>query len=131
MKIEIVVDANVFISALIGGSTRDLLFDSRFGFMTTEFTVGEVEKYVPEIAEKAGVSEELVEEMFGLIPLDVVGRERYGDAMERASKMVADIDEKDVDILALALERDSYLWSDDRDFDDVEFDRILKTKDFF
>ena len=36
------VDANVIISALIGGSSRDILFDHRYDFLTAEFTFEEV-----------------------------------------------------------------------------------------
>ncbi len=42
MSIKIVVDANVIISALIGGSYRDILFDHRYDFLTAEFTLEEV-----------------------------------------------------------------------------------------
>ena len=35
---RIVVDANVILSALLGGSARFVLFDRRFEFVTAEFT---------------------------------------------------------------------------------------------
>ncbi len=52
MNIEIVVDANIIISALIGGSSREILFDHRYRFLTTNFTLKEVEKYIPTIVGK-------------------------------------------------------------------------------
>ncbi len=42
MNITIVVDANPIIAALIGGSSREIFFDRRFEFITTEFTIEEV-----------------------------------------------------------------------------------------
>ena len=47
MKIKICVDANIIISALIGGVARNILFDSKFEFITTESTIKEVTKYLP------------------------------------------------------------------------------------
>jgi len=47
MKILIAVDANIILSALLGGKSAVLLFDSRFEFMTTRFTMNEVERYLP------------------------------------------------------------------------------------
>jgi len=35
MKIRIVVDANIIISALLGGKPRFILFDPKFEFITT------------------------------------------------------------------------------------------------
>ncbi|MBI2415949.1 MAG: hypothetical protein HYV33_04820 [Candidatus Kerfeldbacteria bacterium] len=43
----IAVDANILLSALLGGKPSIILFDTRFHFITTEFTIDEVEKYLP------------------------------------------------------------------------------------
>ena len=53
--IRVVVDANVILSALLGGSARFILFDPRFEFVTAEFTLEEVERYIPRVSEKSGV----------------------------------------------------------------------------
>jgi predicted nucleic acid-binding protein len=45
MKIVIVVDANVILSALLGGSARFILFKTEFNFVTTKHTLQEVKKY--------------------------------------------------------------------------------------
>ena len=55
MRLRIVVDANILISALLGGKPRFILFDPKFEFATNKFTLKEVEKYVPLISEKSGV----------------------------------------------------------------------------
>ncbi len=39
MKIRIVVDANIIISALLGGKPRFILFDSKFESITVQFTL--------------------------------------------------------------------------------------------
>ncbi len=53
MRIAIVVDANIVMSALLGGKPSAILFDHRFQFVTTEFTIKEVEKYLPRLEKKS------------------------------------------------------------------------------
>ena len=48
---KLVVDANIFISALIGGKAAELLFNPDFDLLTTERTTWEVKKYLPQLAE--------------------------------------------------------------------------------
>lgn len=43
---KLVVDANIFISALIGGKAAELLFNPKFDLLTTERTTWEVKKYL-------------------------------------------------------------------------------------
>lgn len=131
MKIEIVVDANIIISALLGGSPREILFDHRFRFLTTEYTIDEVKKYVPVISEKANTDEEYIVKTLDLIPLDVKKKNFYDGSTDEAFGLIGEIDKKDVEILALALETDNYLWSEDKDFEEAGYRKLIKTKDFF
>ncbi len=48
---KLVVDANIFISALIGGKAAELLFNPNFDLLTAERTTWEVKKYLPQLAE--------------------------------------------------------------------------------
>ncbi len=131
MTIQIVVDANVIISALIGGSTREILFDHKYDFLTTEFTIQEVETYIPEIAKKSGSDEKFVRETLALLTLTIKGKDFYEKSLGEAEKMIGEIDEKDVEILGLAIETKNYLWSQDKDFEKAGYEKLLKTKDFF
>jgi len=131
MSIKIVVDANVIISALIGGSSRDILFDHRYDFLTAEFTLEEVKKYIPEIANKSDTDEKFIMETLELIPLTIKKRDFYGESLSEAEEMIGEIDEKDVDILGLAIKTNNYLWSQDKDFEKAGYEKLLKTKDFF
>lgn len=45
----IVIDANIIISALIGGSARFILLKTDYQFITTEYTIREVEKLIQKI----------------------------------------------------------------------------------
>lgn len=129
VNITIVVDANPIIAALIGGSSREIFFDRKFGFITTEFTIEEVKKYFPVIAKKAGTSEELVSLAFSLLPVKIYPKQFYYHKIRKAKELIGKKDKKDVDILALALISQSPLWSQDKHFEGIVQIKLLKTKD--
>lgn len=130
--IRIVVDANIILSALLDGSARFILFDPRFEFTTTTFTLEEVARYIPRVSEKSGVPFHEIAEALSLLPLRVRQKEEYQRMALRARKIMKRIDPHDADILALYLTEGTYLWSEDRDFEKITPPiRLLKTKDFF
>ena len=130
MKIRIVVDANILISALLGGKPRFILFDLKFEFLTTGFTLKEVEKYIPEISQKSGVSEKEIEEAISLFPIQVLSRDYYKNYLTQAKKLIQKIDPDDIDILALYLKEKTFLWTEDKHFEQVKPKiKLLKTED--
>ena len=130
MKIRVVVDANIIISAFLGGRSRFLLFDSRFEFTTAQFTIKEVEKYIPLISQKSEVSEEEIKRGISLLPLKIVSRNYYKNYLKKAKSLIEKIDKDDIDILALYLKENTFLWSEDKDFEKVKAKiNLLKTKD--
>ena len=130
--IRIVVDANIILSALLGGAARFILFDSQFEFVTAEFTLDEVRRYLPYIAKKSEVPIKELQEALLLLPIIVFSKGHYKNAFPRAQEALRDIDPHDVDILALYYMEETYLWSEDKGFERVmPLIRLLKTKDFF
>ena len=129
MKITIAVDAPPIFSALLGGSARRLFFDARFRFITTEFTIGEVERYIPFIAEKSNKSEEAIRRALGLLPLHIYGETKYQHMRAKAMELIGGRDPKDVDILALALAERAVLWTEDRDFEGITEVTVVRTQD--
>lgn len=130
MKIIIVVDANIILSALLGGKPSHILFDGRFQFITSEFTISEVEKYLPKFARKINISQKELKEILEELPLLIYERDFYKENLKEAKKMIGGIDEKDIDILALSLEFETYLWSQDKDFETAGYLKLLKTYNF-
>ncbi len=128
-KESIVVDANILISALIGGESRKILFNEAYAFITTEFTISEVEKYIPLIARKSGVSEDEILFALRLLPLAIFDRTMYNRFILMARELIEHIDIKDADILALALATSCKLWSHDQHFDGIKQIKLLNTKD--
>ena len=129
--IKIIVDATPIISALIGGTSREILFDPTYEFLTTEFTINEVKKYLPYIGKKSKILLEQIEESLELLPLTIYTKGFYSDKIEKARQLIEYIDKKDIDILALALKTSNPLWSEDTHFEKISQINLLKTKDFF
>ena len=130
MKIVVVVDANIILSALLGGKPSSILFDPKFNFVTTSFTIKEVEKYLPRVEKKIGADREKIEELLNKLPLTVYSKDFYKDYLKEAKKQMGDIDPDDVKILALAIKLETYVWSQDKDFEEVDYTKVLKTYDF-
>lgn len=130
MKIIVVVDANIILSALLGGKPSIILFDSRFQFATAEFTMKEVKKYLPKLAKKLDISQEGLNLLLEKLPLLVYKNNFYNSKSKKAKGMIGEIDEKDIEILALALKLETYLWSQDKDFEKCGYPKLLKTYNF-
>lgn len=126
----IAVDANVILSALLGGKPSYILFDPRFQFITAEFTLDEVHKYLPRLAKKLVVPISTLETALHLLPIQSFAKRTYYSHLVIAQNMIDHIDNKDSDILALALRFDCYLWSQDKDFERAQYHKLLKTYQF-
>ena len=131
MKIKIVVDANIIISALIGGRARIILFDKKFEFLTTFHTIKEVEKYIPTISQYSNTSQKEIKDALALLPLKIYRRTYYKNFIKESEKLMKKIDPDDVDILALCLKENTYILTEDKHFDKLSNKiRVLKIKDF-
>ena len=126
---KLVVDANIFISALIGGKAAELLFNPNFDLLTTERTTWEVKKYLPQLAEYTeDISDHLLY-LFELIPVRACQSKEYETSLSTAQLLIGDRDPFDVDILALTLETGVPLWSNDSDFEKIDEITLFKTED--
>ena len=117
---RVVVDANPILSAVISersAAARIFWSGAIAEFATAAFTLGEVREYLPELAEKVGRSQELLELNLRLLPLRVYPEESYREQIEEARRRIAARDPDDVDLLALALHLNAPIWSNDQDFE--------------
>jgi len=126
---KLVVDANVFISALIGGKAAKLLFNPNFNLLTTERTTWEVKKYLPQLASYSEKGPTQLLYLFELIPVRACQSKEYETFLPTAQLLIGDRDTFDVDILALTLKKGVPLWSNDSDFEQVDKITLLKTED--
>lgn len=127
---KVVVDANIVLSVLIaGGSKQDLLFSDDIEAIAPEWILFEVGKYWKELREKSGLSVEEISDAFSLVreqiktfPLD-----EYSDKLPDAKKASPDI--KDAEYLALALKQGCDIWSHDRELKQQSQVKVYNTKE--
>lgn len=130
MSIIIVIDANIIISALLGGKPSIILFDGTYKFSTTEFTIDEVKKYIPRLAKKLGVEEIKLHYLLENLSIFIYSKSFYKKEFSKAKRLIGHIDPKDVDVLALALKFETYVWSQDKHLDECGYEKLLKTHNF-
>lgn len=129
---NIVVDTNIFISALIKDSiTRNLIVNSKDNLLFPEFEFNEIEKHKKEILEKSGLSEYELDSLFSnlLKHVKIIKTEKIINYKNPAFDIIGNIDEDDVIFIANALAYNAVIWSDDVHFQKQDKIRILTTKD--
>lgn len=115
---RLVVDANPIISALLGGAALGAFWNEAVkGWATTQFTVNEVLSYLPRLASKIHVPEEVLRLELELLPLTAYQKDFYRDFISEAKRRIAARDKNDVDLLALALKLEYPMWTNDHDFE--------------
>ena len=117
---KLAADANVLLSALIGGQAARVFRHPKVEeILTTEFTLAEVQEYAGVLARRKGLDEDLVLLAAASLPVTTVPRKEYVRFLPAARKRIAHRDPDDVDLLALALQFKIALWSNDSDFNEA------------
>ncbi len=117
---RLVADANVLLSAVLGGRARAVLEHPRTTeVFTAEVTLAEVQEYAAQLAAKKHLSLDVVLMAVATLPVRVIPREVYEKSIAEARRRIAQRDPDDVEILALALHTGLPLWSNDNDFEDA------------
>lgn len=129
---EIVVDTNVIISALLrDGLTRKLLLLHPFEFYTVSYAKIEIEKHRNELFSKSKLDEDafqyLMDSIFGKI--QVVEPELIKPYKEKAIEIMKMIDVSDAPFIALALHLNCPIWSNDKHFKEQNVVRTYTTKE--
>jgi predicted nucleic acid-binding protein len=118
--VELAADANVLLSALIGGRARRVLDHPAVErVLTTEATMAEVHEYAPRLAQRKRLPLEIVLLAAATLPVEIVPRSAYVGSVARAQKLIGHRDPDDVEILALALRFRLPVWSNDNDFEEA------------
>ncbi|ACA58879.1 PIN domain-containing protein [Candidatus Desulforudis audaxviator] len=113
---KIAVDANVILSAVIGGKAGRIFREATaLEFVTVPAILDEVKKYLPVLAKKKGLSLGLMRSVLDLLPLTIASEETYADFLDQARVQVGNRDPDDVPLLALALSLACPVWSNDDD----------------
>ncbi len=117
---RLAADANVLLSAVVGGRARDVLTHPGVGeVLTTAATLGEVQEYLAHLAQKKRLALDTVLLAAASLPVTVVQRPTYAAKVAEATRRLGRRDPDDVELLALALSADVPVWSNDNDFEDA------------
>ncbi len=115
---KIVIDANRIIAAVIKNSTtRLILTDENFEFITPDFTITELEEHKEEIKTKLKISDRELKLLFELIfeNIIVLPSEEYAEFEEKTMNDIRDPD--DVSYLAACIATNAAgIWTHDPDF---------------
>lgn len=130
---KIVIDSNIFFSALIKDSaTRKIIFNYNGTFLFPEYIFEEFKEHKEEIRIKSGLSNIDFYNLFkGILDkVKIVRNDILRNCREDALKIMGSIDEDDVLYIACALAySDSIIWSDDKHFKMQNKIKVLNTKE--
>lgn len=126
---ELIIDANVVISALISlnGKTRDLIFLDNLSLFAPEYLLEETEKYKELIIKKSDLDENSFELVKSLIfsKIKLIPFSKFKSHFSRAKEICPD--PNDEEYLALALFKNIPIWSDDKALKQQPKIKILST----
>jgi predicted nucleic acid-binding protein len=117
--VQLVADANVLLSAVIGGRAGLVLRHPQVEKVSTpSVAYDEVLEYLPSLAKKKRLDLDTLLLTCAALPVVVVDRPEYDGQLATANQRIAKRDPDDVDVLALALTLKVAVWSNDNDFED-------------
>lgn len=116
---QLVADANVLLSAVIGGRAALALRHEKVEqVFTPAAAYDEVFEYLASLAKKKRLELDTLLLACAALPVIVVERSEYQDKVPTANRRIGERDPDDVDVLALALTLNLPVWSNDNDFED-------------
>jgi len=116
--VQLVADANVLLSAVIGGRAKLVLAHPDVEAVSTPTAaMDEVYEYLPGLARKKRLQLDTLLLALAALPVTVVDRTEYRRQIGEAARRMRRRDPNDVDVLALALHLKLPVWSNDNDFE--------------
>jgi len=129
---NIIIDTNILISALLKNSTtRRIIIECNERFFAPEAILDEIDKHMNMILRKSGMDKETFNKIISILLsyIERVPTEEIMKNIEKARKIMEKVDPDDVIFIAAALTKNAVIWSDDSDFQKQSEIKVLKTKD--
>ena len=117
---EVVADANVLLSAVVGKAALRVLTNFGVTVHVAEFNANEVLHYLPFMADKYHLPKDQILLQWKLLPLKIHKEKEYKKFLPEALRELADRDPEDAHALALARYLGLPLWSNDKDLKNLE-----------
>lgn len=127
---KLVLDTNILFSALIaGGKTRKIIITGNQNLHEPEYTFTELEKHHKTIKRKTELDGSDLQLLLNIIleQINIVPKAEFENQIPQAEKIIGKIDPDDVPFLALALDLNADVWSDDKHFQKQERVNVWKT----
>jgi predicted nucleic acid-binding protein len=128
---ELVVDANVVISALIKGKqkTSELLFSDRVNLFAPEFLFEEIQKHKKDVQDKTGLPESELDTAISIIKsrIKLVPFSEFRNQIEKAKETCPDPD--DNEYMALSIKLKCPLWSNDKRLKSQNEVKVINTSE--
>jgi predicted nucleic acid-binding protein len=121
--VRLVADANVLLSAVIGGrAALALRHDKIEQVFTPAAAYDEVFEYLPSLARKKRLELDTLLLACAALPVTVLERPEYEGQLSTAGRRIGKRHPDDVDVLALALHLNVAVWSNHNGFEDTAFE---------
>ena len=129
---EVVIDANIFIAALLKkGATRKLLLNDELVLYTPEYVIEELFDHLQEFETKSHLSRIALEELVKVLIIEskmiVVPKDELQQYMKKADEISLDPD--DVMYFATALKQNIGIWSNDKEMKKQKVINVYSTND--
>jgi len=129
---ELVVDANILVSALLKeGTTRELMFNADLILYTSEFILEEFFKHIDKLAQKAclpkTVFQDQAKKLISESKLMIISKKEIKAFIKKAEQISPDPD--DVLYFATALKFNCGIWSNDKELKKQKHIKIYSTND--
>lgn len=129
---NLVIDTNIFISALIKDSLmRNLIVNSPFNLFIPEQEIIEIRKYEELILRKSGQTRDELRDLIGILLkyVTIIKNKNLLNYKPKAEEIMKRIDKSDIPFIASALALKCPIWSDDKHFQKQKEIKIFTTKD--
>ncbi|MBI2675462.1 MAG: PIN domain-containing protein [Candidatus Aenigmarchaeota archaeon] len=128
---RILADTNRIIAALVkAGTTRNILFDENFEFVTPDYTITEIRQHEDELLKKTKLTKEEFELLLALIfeHVTIIPLSEYEDFIDQCKNDISDPD--DIPHLAACLASNAYgIWAHDQHFLEQRKAKVLTNID--
>ncbi len=127
---EVVVDTNVIISALLRkGVTRKILFLAPFEFYSLSYARSEIENHKKELIKKSKLEDDAFQYLLDTIfdKIQVFDLNTIEPYKNKAIEIMTAIDISDAPFIALALHLECSIWSNDKHFKKQQLVKVYTT----
>ena len=128
--VHVVVDANIILSALVGGRITDILLSPKLEPLAPELLFVEVRKHKDEIKEKSNLSETDFEVLLAILEkrIKTIPLQEFSDKFQEAEQLLQD-HPKDAPYIALALKLKCPFWTYEKRLQKIKDVNILTTEE--